>query len=399
MTNDNISSTDLMTYADEVRIIKQAIQRARYRSLASVNREALSLYFGVGKFVSECAKSKKWGSKAIPSISESLRREMPGLTGFSVSGIKRMRQFYEEWAPVICGSSIELEFGPTAVDQISPLSVVQLHVDENLLLNEIRQPIGNEFDWADFARVSFTHHMEIIAKIKNLDARFFYIHQCALHAWSKETLKEYIHSDLYIGRGTMPSNFAHTITDAQYAAKAVMSFKDSYLLDMVNVEDVGEKSEDWDEKVIEHQIVDNIRDFVLRFGKDFLFVDSQHRLIVADEEMKADLVFFNRDLNATVIIELKRGKFRHTYLGQLNDYLTAFNRLERKPHENPPIGIILCRDVNRKLVEFLVSDYSNPMGVAKYSTRSDVPEQMRNLLPDMQVACEMLPMDEDIIRD
>lgn len=104
---------------------------------------------------------------------------------------------------------------------------------------------------------------------------------------------------------------------------------------MVNLENVGEREQDWNEKVIENQIVTNIKQFILRFGNDFTFIDSQHRLIVAGEEMFADLVFFNRELNASVIVELKRGKFRPNYLGQLSGYLTVYDMTDKKPHENP----------------------------------------------------------------
>lgn len=123
------------------------------------------------------------------------------------------------------------------------------------------------------------------------------------------------------------------------------------------------------------------------------FIGSQHRLIVAGEEMFADLVFFNRELNASVIVELKRGKFRANYLGQLSGYLTAYDMTEKKPHENPTIGIILCQDANRQFVEVLVRDYDKPMGVATYRTAQEMPENLRRTLPDINELQSLLSKD------
>ncbi len=172
-----------------------------------------------------------------------------------------------------------------------------------------------------------------------------------------------------------------------------MAFKDEYMLEMVNLENIGEKEQDWNEKVIETQIVANIKQFILKFGNDFVFIGSQHRLIVAGEEMFADLVFFNRELNASVIVELKRGKFRANYLGQLSGYLTAYDMTEKKPHENPTIGIILCQDANRQFVEVLVRDYDKPMGVATYRTAQEMPENLRRTLPDINELQSLLSKD------
>lgn len=335
--------TDLILYSSVVKDIKSAIVRCRYKSLSAVNREALSLYFGVGKYVSENTRNGKWGQRAIPAISELLQKEMPGLTGFSPSGIKRMRTFYEEWTKMI--------IRPSSMGELPSEVKSSFQVDERLLLSEIRLPVSDGFDWSDFVNISFTHHSEILAKTESLEQRKFYIHQCAVHSWTVAKLKIFLKENQFGQRAVLPNNFVETLPDEKYAAKAVVAFKDEYLLDMVNMEDVGENEEDWRESVIENQIVRNIKNFILRFGKDFTFVDSQHRMVVEGETMRADLVFFNRELNANVIIELKRGKFRSNYLGQLSGYLTVYDMQEKKPHENPSIGIILCRDANKRLVE------------------------------------------------
>ena len=325
-------------YREAVKSIKEAILRSQYRAAASVNKEQLSLYYGIGRYVSENSRTGFWGKGAIEQISSLLQKELPGLRGFSVSNIKNMRVFYEEWEPV-------LNRQPAAGDLV---------LDEKLLLSVIRQPLADEFNWSDFLSIGFSHHTEIISKAKTLEARLFYIHECATRYWSKYTLRDYLKTDLYSHRGTFPNNFAQALPDTKQALKAVCSFKDEYLLDFINVEELNEQEEDLDEKIVEKAIVANVKKFI------------------------------NRELNSLVAVELKSGKFRTSYLGQLNTYLSALDTYIRKPHENPSIGIILCREMNQTFVEFAVRDYNKPMGVATYHASKDMPERLRNALPDIE---------------
>ena len=356
------------SYREAVKTIKEAILRSQYRAAVSVNKEQLSLYYGIGRYVSENSRTGFWGKGAIEQISSLLQKELPGLRGFSTSNIKNMRVFYEEWEPV-------LNRQPLAGDLV---------LDEKLLLSVIRQPLADEFNWADFLSIGFSHHTEIISKAKTLEARLFYIHECATRYWSKYTLRDYLKADLYSHRGTLPNNFAQTLPDAKQALKAVCSFKDEYLLDFINVEELDEQEEDLDEKIVEKAIVANVKKFIMTFGQDFSFIGNQYRMEVAGEEMFIDLLFFNRELNSLVAVELKSGKFRTSYLGQLNTYLSALDTYIRKPHENPSIGIILCREMNQTFVEFAVRDYNKPMGVATYRASKDMPERLRNALPDVE---------------
>ena len=354
-------------YREAVKTIKEAILRSQYRAAASVNKEQLSLYYGIGRYVSENSRTGFWGKGAIEQVSSLLQKELPGLRGFSATSIRNMRIFYEEWDKV-------LNHQPLADD---------LALNEKLLLVEIHQPVADEFNWADFLSIGFSHHTEIISKAKTLEARLFYIHECAIRYWSKYTLRDYLKADLYSHRGTLPNNFAQTLPDTKQALKAVCSFKDEYLLDFINVEELNEQ-EDLDEKIVEKAIVTNVKKFIMTFGQDFSFIGNQYRVEVAGEEMFIDLLFFNRELNSLVAVELKSGKFRTSYLGQLNTYLSALDTYIRKPHENPSIGIILCREMNQTFVEFAVRDYNKPMGVATYRASKDMPERLRNALPDIE---------------
>jgi predicted nuclease of restriction endonuclease-like (RecB) superfamily len=265
-----------------------------------------------------------------------------------------------------------------------------IQVNENLLLMKFRPPLTVEFNLEEFLSVGFTHHMEIIFKAKTLDARLFYIHECATRFWSKYTLIDYLKADLYNKRGTMPNNFLQTMPNMKNALKAVAAFKDNYLLDYINTEQIDEGEDDIDERVLEHEIVANIKKFIMTFGQDFSFVGNQYRVEAAGEELFIDLLFFNRELNALVAIELKSGKFRSSYLGQLNTYLSALDTYVKKAHENPSVGIILCKEMNQTFVEFAVRDYTKPMGVATYRTSEEMPEKLRKALPNIEQMRKLL---------
>ncbi|MDR0683369.1 MAG: PDDEXK nuclease domain-containing protein [Dysgonamonadaceae bacterium] len=390
-------------YLEAVKAIKEAILRSQYRTVSTANREQLSLYYGIGRYVSENSRIGFWGTGAIKQISNDLQKELPGLRGFSAENMKKMRHFYEEWAAVLnwspMATEIELNHPPMAGDlqlteykdavNRSPMAT-DLQVNENLLISIICQPVAGEFNPVEFLQVGFSHHMEIINKTKSLDARLFYIHECATRFWSKYTLRDYLKADLYGKRGSMPNNFEQTLPDVRQALKAIGVFKDEYLLDYFNVEQYGERDDDIDERVLEQGIIANIRRFIMTFGQDFSFIGNQYRVEVDNEEFFIDLLFFNRELNALVAIELKSGKFRPSYLGQLNFYLSALDERVRKPHENPSIGIILCKEMNRTVVEFAVRDFTKPMGVATYRTNDELPEKMRKALPDIEELKKLL---------
>ena len=176
----------------------------------------------------------------------------------------------------------------------------------------------------------------------------------------------------------MPNNFALTITNPELRQRALNSFKDEYFLDFVNIEDPDEM----DERVLEQQIVRNIKNFIMALGRDFSFVGNQYRLVVDEKEYFIDLLFFNRRLQSLVAIELKRGDFKPEYAGKLNFYLSALDEYVKLPNENPSIGIILCKDKNSKTVEFAFRDINKPMGVASYKTSSELPREYRGILPD-----------------
>ena len=385
---------------EAIQTIKSAILKSRYRAAVMANREQLSLYYGIGKYISDNSRQHFWGTNAIETISVRLQQELPGLRGFSVVNLKRMRQFYEAWTkyfqcdgyttdvnrPLVTDDlTIPLQMDENERLPIRPLPMDELQID---LLTANRPLVTDDLNQINkdyFVSVGFTHHYELLTKTASIEERLFYIEHCATEFWTVEILKRRLRSDLFNNRGKLPNNFKTTISDADLRQKALLSFKDEYLLDYINIESPDDEP---DERVLENGIVTNIKNFIMSLGKDFSFIGNQHRLIVEEQEYFIDLLFFNRQLQCLVAIELKRGEFKPEYLGKMNFYLSALDDLVRLPHENRSIGIILCKSQKQNIVEYAIRDMSKPMGVATFKT--ELPEEYKDILPNAETLKQLL---------
>ena len=368
-------------YTNAVCTIKQAILQSQYRAAKLVTGEQLSLYFGIGGYVSANSREGTWGTGAIDRISEQLRRELPGLRGFSASSIKDMRAFYEYWCQYINRQ-------PLAVDlQITENNTV---IDIGSFALQNWSPLAVEINREEFLSVSFSHHTEILDKTKDIHEVLFYIHQTVIHKWDKYDLRDRLKSGLYKLQQSATNNFIQTMPVVN-ARKAIGMFKDEYLLDFINVEEMEvDKPADVDERVVEQAIVRNVKQFIMTFGRDFAYIGNQYHLEIFTNEMFPDLLFFNRELNCMVCVELKTGAFKPGYIGQLHTYMRVLDDKVKKPHENPTIGILLCKSADKAFVEYVISDYNSPMGVATYKTTADMDERMRKSLPDMEEMRKLL---------
>ena len=366
--------SSIQQYKQAVSVIKEAILHSQYRAAKMVTGEELSLNFGIGAYVSNRSRQEKWGTSIIESISEQLRRELPGLRGFSARSIRNMRTFYEYWTQYLI-------WQPSAAKL--QLSINQDTIDIDCFSLQKWSPVAAEINREEFLGISFSHHLEILQKTKDIQEVLFYIHQTVLHKWDKYDLRNRLKEGLYQKQGAAANNFLQTMP-VNDARKAVGMFKDEYLLDYINVEEMEvDNPEDVDEKVIEQAIVRNIKKFIMTFGRDFAYIGNQYHLEIFGEELFPDLLFLNRELNCMVVVELKKGAFKPAYIGQLQTYMKVLDDKVRKPHENPTIGILLCKSSNKAFVEYVIRDYNSPMGVATYKTAEDMSEELRKALPDM----------------
>lgn len=371
--------------ANAVCIIKEAILRAQSQAAKASNAIQLSLYYGIGRYVSLNSRKGFWGTGAVNTICTRLQKELPGLRGFSAENVKKMRTFYEAWDILTNRSPLA-----TNLQQFENKVETGLEIGEKALLCINRPPMATDLSIEEFTGLSFTHHMEILHKTSTTEERIYYIHQAYLHQWNKYLLRKYLTDDLYHHQGNLPNNFSETIPDSKRSLRTISMFKDEYLLDFINVEELGVDEENVNERIVEQAIVRNIRDFILRFGTDFIFMGNQYKVELAGEELFIDLLFFSRELAAMVAVELKYGKFKPAYLGQLCTYLQALDLTVKKPHENPSIGIVLCKEMNKAFVDIVVRNYDSPMGVATYKTKQDMPEKLQKALPDLDKMKEIL---------
>ena len=381
-------------FAVAVKDIKLAILRARANAARLANTEALKLYFFVGGYISKKTRNAKWGSGAIGALSNQLQIELPGLRGFSSSSMIFMRLFYEAWdgSPEI-QQLISDEFHYLASNESDNATINYLPSNE-LVEGDIRQmpsveirslPTGklDKDDIAAFFSIGFTHHREIIRFCKEFDERLYYIHACAKALWTVEQLQQHLRADDFHHIGSLPNNFGKTLSPMALASKAVRSFRYEYLLELVNLDNVDARAEqDVDERVLSKALVADVEKTIQALGgDDFCFMGREKRLIIEEEEVFIDLLFYHRSLRAMVAVELKMGKFRPSYLGQLELYLSALDATMKHHDENPSIGLLLCEKMNKGFVEFAVRDKSKPLGIATYKTLKSIPKPYQTLAP------------------
>ncbi len=359
--------------------IKENIIKSRYKAASLANKEMLLLYYYTGYKLSQKIKSSKWGNGVVSNISKDLKKELPGLRGFSFRNLQNMKQFYEEYEllqnlllPSQDQSFIIMQSSTAQLkeNEFMQLMTAQINDEDNDL--KIETFIENSF-----LKIGFTHHITLINKCKDINERVFYFQKTIENQWSITILEHHINSKLFQLTGKIINNFDRTLP-VRLHKHATNAFKSEYLLDFINLD------EDDDERVLENEIVKNIKKFILSLGNDFSFIGNQYRVTVGEEEFFIDLLFFHRTLQSLIAFELKRGKFKAEYAGKINLYLSALDEYVKKEHENPSIGIILCKEKDDKVIEFAFRDYNKAMGVAKLKTSREIPDKFKGLLPDIE---------------
>ena len=383
-------NNEIQNITSAVNVIKTAILQSQTHAAKAVNQEMLALYFGIGRFISANTRNRNWGKGVLARISERLRSELPGLRGFGESSLKNMRLFYEAWNFIESNS-------PIGIGELTDKTTIAVEDSSNLCNNEtdtIRQlQLTNlpDFPLTEFLSISFTHHVRILENAKVLEERLFYIRYCYNYKPAADDVRNIIKTkDLYNHQEELSNNFLTTIPDYKQAFHSMQMFKDEYLLDFINVEEIGMRDEEIDERVIEQNIVHNVKNFIMTFGKGFAFIGNQVHYDKLGHDHWIDLLFYNRDLRRTVVFELKKGNFKVAYLAQLSSYLRILNDDDRREGENAPIGIILCKNMDKEYVNYIMQDFRQPMGVATYKTADEVEPDVLKLLPPKEELIKLI---------
>jgi predicted nuclease of restriction endonuclease-like (RecB) superfamily len=318
-------------YTDLLSEVKTRIRAAQYQALKAVNHELIGMYWDIGGLIVAKQANVRWGKAVVEKMATDLQTEFPGTGGFSASNLWRMKAFYEEYQ-----SSIKLA------------------------------PLVREIGWS--------HNLLIMERCKEPLEREFYLRMTRKFGWSKNVLAHQIENQTYEKSLLGQTNFEQTLTPA-LKQQAELAVKDEYIFDFL---ELGDKHS---ERELEYALIGRIQEFLREMGGMFAFMGSQYRLEIDRKEYFIDLLLFHRRLRCLVAIELKVGDFEPEFVGKMQFYLAALDRQVRQDDENPSIGIILCKEKSRTIVEYALRDARKPIGVATYQLKKTLPKALQGQLP------------------
>jgi predicted nuclease of restriction endonuclease-like (RecB) superfamily len=335
-------------YINFVNSIKDKIYKSQYEALKAVNKQLIELYWELGKLIIEKQEEEQWGKSIVEQLAKDLKAEFPNIKGFSSRNLWNMRIFY-------------------------------LFYKDNTKL----QPLVAEISW--------TKNIIIIEKCKDLLQVEFYIKMTKKFGWTKDVLINQIESKAYERFLVNQNNFDKTLIE-KYKNQAVLAVKDEYNFDFL---DLGNE---YSERELENSLISNVQQFLSEMGGYFTFVGSQYRLEIEGEEYFIDLLLYHRVLRSLIAIELKIGDFKPEYVGKMQFYLSVLDDKVKFQQENASIGIIICKNKKRTIVEYALKDAKKPIGVATYKIGDKLPENIQNYLPSAdEIAKRLSILDEDTV--
>jgi predicted nuclease of restriction endonuclease-like (RecB) superfamily len=321
-------------YADWLLDLKTRIHSAQQRAALAVNRELVLLYWQIGRDILARQAQQGWGAKVIERLAHDLRTAFPEMRGFSRANLMYMRAFAEAWPDT-----------------------------------EIVQQAVGQLPWG--------HNLVLLSKLKDRAERQWYAAKTIEHNWSRNVLMIQIETRLLERNGSAVTNFEASLPKPQ-SDLARESLKDPYRFDFLGL------TAEAQEREVEHALVKHVTEFLLELGAGFAFVGRQVLLDVGGDEFFIDLLFYHLKLRCYVVIELKGGKFKPEHLGQLGFYLTAVDRQVKSEHDNPTIGLLLCKSKNKVVAEYALSDKTQPMGIAEFKLLESLPAELQMSLPSIE---------------
>ncbi len=333
-------------YKAFIQDIKQRVQSAQIKAAVSVNQELLRLYWDLAERIVAKQRESAWGEGFLMQMSRDLQAEFPGMKGFSKRNLELMRQWYQFWSA-------------------EPVFAQQL-----------------------VAQIPWGHNLVIISKIKNAEEALFYIQKNLQNNWSRAVLTHEIESALYHRAGKAITNIQAALP-APHSDLARQTLKDPYCFDFLMLR------EKHDEQELENALIEHITRFLLELGAGFSYLGRQYRLEVAGDEFFMDLLFYHVRLHAYVVIELKTVKFKPEFVGKLNFYISAADSVLKTEHDNPTIGILICKSKNDTVVEYALRDIHKPIGVSEYIITKHLPDELKSSLPSIEeIEAELGECDE-----
>ena len=417
MSND-IRNTDKQDFSPIVRAIGSDLEQTQVRAIASANADMLFHYWKVGHFILYLQKKEGWGSKVIDNLSKAIRSQYPDKKGYSRRNIFYMCQFASAYPLEILNKMVEVNSllqNPTLehilnqtkeLNQLvkEPLALIQFAENQRDII--VQQPLAQLgaiaetlstiydsdiskieeiFKQSAIVRTNWASHVILLNTKLPLGERYWYITQAVANGWSSNVLQMQIETNLFARQieAKKVNNFAVRLPNPQ-SDLANYLMKDPYIFDMMG------QTEAMNERDIERQLVQHITKYLLEMGSGFAFVAQQKHFEVGDSDFYADLILYNIQLHAYVVIELKATPFKPEYMGQLNFYINVVDDTLRGEHDNKTIGLLLCNGGDKVVAQYALSGYDQPIGVSDYQLSKAIPENLKSALPSIEEVEEEL---------
>lgn len=337
-------------------------QQARNNAYKNVNAELINLYWQVGEYISRKVESTEWGMNVVDNLADFLEKKSPDLKGFDRRGLYRMKQFYETYSSAQMASSSLEEADLEIVSAVrTQLGAKRKNTKVSAVRTQISIASLSSVKETILAQISWTNHRLILSKTTSREEQIFYLLLTVKEAYSSRELERQIDSGYY--ERVMLSKKKITPLAKQLRKDISLVFKDTYVFEFLNLPGLHSEND------LQRGLVQNIKKLLLELGKDFSFIGEEYKLKVGNKDFAIDLLFYHRELCCLVAFELKIDDFKPEYLGKLNFYLEALDRDVRKKHENPSVGVLLCKQKDDEVVEYALSRTLSPTMISKYKTK------------------------------
>lgn len=335
--NNSIIKADA-NYKAWLKGIKQSFAQAQLKAAVSVNTALLEFYWQLGGEIVEKQKNSQWGDGFLAQLSHDLMAEFPDIKGFSKRNLEQVRRWYSFWSDV-----------PAIAKQAA----------------------------SQLVQIPWWHNVVIVTKCKSTAEALYYVQSTQQHGWSRNVLVHQIESGLYQREGKAITNFGQTLPPLQ-SDLAQQTLKDPYVFDFLSL------TKHYNERELEQGLTQHITQFLLELGAGFAYVGKQVPLTVGEKDFYIDLLFYHLKLRSYVVIELKAGEFTPEHAGKLNFYLTAVDKQLKTEHDNPSIGLLLCKEKDKLVAEYALTDVNKPIGISEYQLTQALPDNLKSSLPSIE---------------
>lgn len=351
----NLMKTDTV-YKNWISDISKRFRQSQLKAAVKVNDEMLRFYWTVGRDIAEMSEKAGYGAKFYNTVSSDLKDIFPEIKSFSPTNLKYMRYFYEMY--------------PTA--EIYP------QVAEELVISGNRQQLADESGLQMIFLIPWGHHMFLLDKCKgNQEKALFYVKKTIDNNWSRAVMQNQVSTNLYEREGKALTNFTQTLPAIQSDLAQAIT-KDPYNFDFLTMQ------EKYNEKELKDALLNDVSDFLLELSTGFAYMGREVRLVVGEKEKFLDLLFYNTKAHCYVVVEVKAGDFDSSNAGQLGTYVVAVNHQIKTDCDNPTVGLLVCRGLDKVEAQYALESSSQPLGISSYELSKLVPEQFKGSMPTIE---------------